>query len=245
MADYPATITTRAPGSAPPREPTPRAPRQRTSIAVRLVAGMLIVLGGLALADGAITLLWQEPISALIAKIHQGELSSDLLREEHAAPSPSERQALAGLASERRRISFLAGHPRTPGGQRQRGGPDRHPARSAPHSSSSRGPTRPTWRAVRGSIPKRLPRRRADDGRSPDIAPPSWRPSATSTRWGPARRILLRMPYAHFTYTVIGHRVVLPENVRAAVAASATSGWCSPPAHRCSVRPNGCWSTPA
>src|SRR4029077_17470557 len=30
-------------------------------------------------------------------------------------------------------------------------------------------------------------------------------------------RILLNMPYAHFTYTVVGKRVVAPTNVRAAV----------------------------
>jgi Sortase domain len=30
-------------------------------------------------------------------------------------------------------------------------------------------------------------------------------------------RILLNMPYAHLTYTVVGHRIVAPTNVEAAV----------------------------
>jgi sortase A len=217
VADYPATITTRAPGAAPAREPAPRAPRRRSSILLRRIAVMLILLGGLALADGAVTLLWQEPISALIAKIHQGELSSDLAREEQAAPSAPVRRALAGLATERRRISFLA----------------RAFERQAPNGSAVGRIVIPkigaSFVVVKGTDT-------ADLESGPGIYSETHFPGGGRTTviaghrttflapfrhidaLGPGSTIRLRMPYAHFTYTVIGHRVVQPGDVRAAVA---------------------------
>jgi sortase A len=217
VADYPATITTRAPKAAPPREPTPRARRPRSSIAVRLAAVVLIALGGLALLDGAITLLWQEPISALIAKIHQGELSSDLVREEQAPPSASERQALAGLATERRRISFLAGAL-----ERQAGNGSAVGRIVIPKIGASFVMVKGTDTADLESGPGIYSETQFPGGghttviaghRTTFLAPFRHIDALV-----PGSTIQLRMPYAHFTYTVIGHRVVQPENVRAAVA---------------------------
>ena len=61
----------------------------------------------------------------------------------------------------------------------------------------------------------------------------------------PGNHILLDMPYAHFTYTVIGQRVVSPTDVARAVAKSATAGSCCRPARRCSAPPNACSCTRA
>ena len=63
-----------------------------------------------------------------------------------------------------------------------------------------------------------LPRRRRHDR---DRRPPHHLPGAVPPHRRAARaasRILLNMPYAHFTYTVTGERVVAPTDVRAAVA---------------------------
>ena len=54
--------------------------------------------------------------------------------------------------------------------------------------------------------------------RSRGTARPIWPPSATSTTSSRATTSLLSMPYAHFTYTVTGQRVVAPTDVAAAVA---------------------------
>ena len=52
--------------------------------------------------------MWQEPITALYAKLRQDHLSGTLRKVERAAPTPLERRALAGASDERGRIAFLA-----------------------------------------------------------------------------------------------------------------------------------------
>jgi len=69
--------------------------------ALRSLALALILLGALALADAAVTLVWQEPFSALYAKLRQDHLSGVLRKEERAHPTPGERHALARLSSAR------------------------------------------------------------------------------------------------------------------------------------------------
>ena len=76
--------------------------------ALRALSTVLIVAGALMIADAGITLAWQEPVSALIARIEQDRLSGQLDRIERAGPSRVERRVLAALATERRRIEFLA-----------------------------------------------------------------------------------------------------------------------------------------
>lgn len=76
--------------------------------ALRAFSTVLIVAGALMIADAGVTLAWQEPVSALIARIEQNRLSGQLDRIERAGPSRVERRVLAALATERRRIEFLA-----------------------------------------------------------------------------------------------------------------------------------------
>jgi sortase A len=76
--------------------------------ALRGLSTVLIVAGALMLADAAITLAWQEPLSALLARIEQDKLADRLERIEHAPLSEVQRRALATLPSERRRVAFLA-----------------------------------------------------------------------------------------------------------------------------------------
>ena len=49
---------------------------------LRALSTVLIVAGVLMLADAGLTLVWQEPLSAVYAKIVQGQLGDDLRRLE-------------------------------------------------------------------------------------------------------------------------------------------------------------------
>ena len=49
---------------------------------------LLILAGVLAITDGVVTLLWQEPISALIAKLRQDDLNGQLRRSKRRRPRP-------------------------------------------------------------------------------------------------------------------------------------------------------------
>lgn len=75
---------------------------------LRACSTVLIVAGVLMIADAGLTLAWQEPVSALIARINQNRLSDQLDRIERGRPTPAQQRALASLASDRRRIAFLA-----------------------------------------------------------------------------------------------------------------------------------------
>ena len=68
----------------------------------------MMVAGTLLIADAVLTVVWQEPVTALLTKIRQGELGDDLRELERQAPSPSEREALAQLRESRARIAFRA-----------------------------------------------------------------------------------------------------------------------------------------
>lgn len=76
--------------------------------ALRAISTVLIVAGLLMVADAGVTLAWQEPVSALLARIEQDKLSGELDRIEQRGPTRVQRRVLAALPSQRRRIQFLA-----------------------------------------------------------------------------------------------------------------------------------------
>jgi sortase A len=82
--------------------------RDRVRSALRALSTVLIVSGTLMLADALLTVTWQEPVTAVIAKIRQDQLADDLAELRRSGPTPLEAEALAGLDGERRRIAFLA-----------------------------------------------------------------------------------------------------------------------------------------
>lgn len=86
--------------------PPPRSERRRR--AVRALSTVLIMIGALVLADAGLTLVWQEPVTALQTSLRQRGLRSDLRHLETASPTPIEARALAGLNDSRRRVAFLA-----------------------------------------------------------------------------------------------------------------------------------------
>lgn len=210
--------------------------RRRGQRALRLLSVVLIVLGVLVLADAGITLVWQEPLSALYAKFQQDELKSALRRIERAQPTAAERLRLRRL-TERRRILYLA----------------RRLRRQAPPGSAVGGIHIPridaNYVVVYGTGTEELEQ-------GPGIYTSQSYPGASfpglggttaiaghrTTFLAPFRhinelhrgdKILLDMPYAHFTYTVTGQHSVSPYDVTDAVRAVGYSrlvlSACTPP----------------
>lgn len=196
-----------------PFSPAPTRLRRR---APRLLAYVLIALGALALTDAAVTLVWQEPFTALYAKFRQDHLSGALHAMERAPTTAVERRALASLPDERARVAFLAGRLE----HRARDG-DAVGRIVIPRIDASYVVVKGTGTGELESGPgiyketnfPGVPGTTAIAGhRTTYLAP--FR-HIDSLRAG--NRILLNMPYAHFTYTVIGQSVVSPSDVRAAV----------------------------
>ena len=76
--------------------------------ALRALSTVFIVAGVMLLLDAGITLAWQEPVSAIYARITQDRLGGDLEDLEAAAPSALERRTLDRLATDERRLAFFA-----------------------------------------------------------------------------------------------------------------------------------------
>jgi len=197
---------------------TTRPQRRRTSRRVwRVLSIVLILVGTVALIDAGVTLVWQEPFSALYAKFRQDHLSGTLRAVERATPTPVERRALASLPDERRRVAFLASEL-----QRHAGDGSAVGRIVIPRIDAS-------YVVVKGTDTSDL-----ESG--PGIYPETNFPGVAGTtaiaghrttylapfrdinELSPGNHIFLNMPYAHFTYTVIGQRVVLPTDVSAAVS---------------------------
>jgi sortase A len=83
---------------------TPRAMRRLGHI----ISIALITAGVVLIAEVAITLAYEEPLSSIYGSIKQGEAASELKEIEAAYPASVDRDALAGADSERERIAILA-----------------------------------------------------------------------------------------------------------------------------------------
>src|SRR5277367_6077592 len=180
---------------------------------MRWLAVAMIAVGALALADGAVTLLWQEPISALIGKFRQDHLKGELKHVEAVQPSAAEEHALAGLTSERNRVAYLAARLQHAASNGSPIGRIVIPAIGASFvmvdgtdtSDLESGPgfyTATTFPGIDGTT-------LIAGHRTTYLAPFRHIDSLHS-----GEQIQLRMPYADFTYTVVGHRVVEPQNVK-------------------------------
>jgi sortase A len=74
---------------------------------LRTFSVVLIAAGALLLADAVVTLLWQEPLSALYGRIQQGKLEHKLAEIERAPLAAVDRRAIAKL-DQSRRLMFAA-----------------------------------------------------------------------------------------------------------------------------------------
>jgi sortase A len=76
--------------------------------ALRTISTVLILSGALLLLDAGMTVAWQEPVSALYARITQDRLGGDLKDLEQAEVTPVERRVLKKLKTPSHRTAFLA-----------------------------------------------------------------------------------------------------------------------------------------
>jgi sortase A len=185
------------------------APHTRRRRALRVLANVLIIGGALLLADAVLTVLWQEPVSALYAHVQQGRLQDRLTRLEAAPLAPVEKRAISRLRDDSTRLAFAArafarrSRPGDPigrirlksagiddvmvegtGGADLRSGPGHYPATPLPGQRGTVGVAghRTTYGA---------PFRHIDRAR-------------------PGDEITLSMPYGVFTYRVERTRIVAP-----------------------------------
>jgi sortase A len=179
---------------------------------LRLAAIVLGVAGVLALADGVLTLVWQEPISGLLAHFDQARLAKDLKRLESARATPAEERALAALPSDNARMAYFArelqrtaraGQPvariRIP-----RIGADFVVVAGTDEASLKKGPG-----VYAGTSLPGLPGTVGIAGHRTTYLAPFRRINELAK----GDRITLEMPYGLFSYTVLGHRIVSPNDV--------------------------------
>jgi sortase A len=177
--------------------------------ALRGISTVLIVAGLLMIADAGVTLAWQEPVSALLARIEQNKLSGRLDVIEAAPPTRVQRRVLAALATQRRRIAFLAREqrrtvhegdpigriaiPKIGGDFVVVQGTDAASLRKGPgHYPSTTFPGLPGTVAIAGHRTTYLaPFRKVDELKRGDA-------------------IVLTMPYGRFTYSVQRTQIVQP-----------------------------------
>ncbi len=86
--------------------PSPTRRRERVRRLLRAFSTVLIVSGAMLIADAGLTLVWQEPISAVYAKLQQHQLAGQLNDLENL--TDLQLRALQRLRTENRRIAFLA-----------------------------------------------------------------------------------------------------------------------------------------
>jgi sortase A len=191
------------------------------SRALRALSSALILVGVLALLDAGITLVWQEPLSALYATFQQDHLRGALRELERAKPSAPERVHLARIAGERRRVSYLAGELARRAKLGSAVGSIRIPRIGANFvmvygtgtEELEKGPGIYTQSTYPESHFPGLGGTTAIAGHRTTFLEPFRR--IAELRRGD--RILIDMPYAHFTYTVTGHRIVDPSDVAGAI----------------------------
>jgi sortase A len=205
-------FTARSPAQLERRRRTLRSRRQRW---LRSLSVLLIALGVLVLLDAGITLVWQEPLSALYAKFEQDHLQGTLRHIEQVRPSAAEERRLARL-SEERRIAYLALRLQ------------RRAALGSPVGAIHIPRIDANFVVVYGTSTSELEKGPGvyPDTHLPGVGDTTAIAGHRTTYLAPFRRInelhkgdviTLDMPYAHFTYTVTGKRIVYPTDVHAAV----------------------------
>jgi sortase A len=186
--------------------------RSSPSVARRLVrdvASVLIITGLLLLADAAVALLWQEPVTAVVALIKRGEIDKRFLSYHTNPLSSPDRRTLEQLTNARARIAFLATRE-----ERQvrtgdaigrivipRIGLSLLAVQGTGEASLEKGPGHYQMTTLPG-----LGRTVAIAGHRTTYLAPFRHIDALR----PGDKISLQMPYGRFVYTVQYHRIVSP-----------------------------------
>jgi sortase A len=174
---------------------------------IRDVSSVLILSGSLLVLDAGVTLLWQEPVTAVIGAIERSNLDKHL--EAQTSFTPLDQHALASLANMTERIALLArlDERRLAAGDAigridiPRIGADFDVVQGTDTSSLEKGPGHYPATALPG-----LDRTVAIAGHRTTYLAPFRRINELK----PGDPIVLNMPYARFTYVVQKTQVVLP-----------------------------------
>jgi sortase A len=186
--------------------------RTRPSVRRRLVrdvSSVLIITGLLLLADAAVTLLWQEPLTAVVAMIKRSEIDKRFLSFRTSPLSAVDSRMLGALQGAQRRVAFLAERE-----QRQvrtgdavgrivipRIGASMIVVQGTDEASLEKGPGHYSTSALPG-----LGQTVAIAGHRTTYLAPFRHIDALR----PGDQISLLMPYGRFVYTVQFHRIVSP-----------------------------------
>ncbi|HEV7495950.1 class E sortase [Baekduia sp.] len=190
----------------------PPARSERRRRVLRGLSAVLIASGLLVLADAVLTLVWQEPLTALQTTVRQHGLRGDLRHLEAEGSTRLEARALAGVADERRRVALLARSLQQ---------------RTAPGDAIGRlkiARLGADFVMVKGSDPSDLRKGPGtfDDSPLPGIGGTTAIAGHRTTYLAPFRhidrlkpgdRITVEMPYATFSYRVQRTRIVAPDAV--------------------------------
>lgn len=176
---------------------------------IRDFSYVLMISGALLLADAAVTLLWQEPLTAVVALIKRDSVDKRFLSYDRAPLSQVEQNALSSVRDEPARIAYLARQERKEIKTGDAIGTLQMPKLGA------------TYTVVQGTDTSSLEK---GPGHYPQTAFPGVGQTVAiaghrTTYLAPFRNInrldrgdtiVLTMRYARFTYTVQSHRVVPP-----------------------------------
>lgn len=178
---------------------------------LRTLATVLLAVGVLLVAEAVVTVLWQEPVTHVLARHEQARLADQLRSLRPRRPDPDERRAVVGLGDGRRRIAAMA----------------RALGRSAAPGSAVGELTLPRigrYVVAKGTDPSAL---RKGPGTYTGVGLPGVPGTAAiaghrTTYGAPFRhldrlrggdRILVDMPYARLTYRVERTRIVKPDDL--------------------------------
>jgi sortase A len=180
--------------------------------ALRTLSTIGMVSGLALLADALLTVVWQEPLTALVTKSRQHSLAADLRGLMAAGPTQAELAALARMPHESQRIAFLARSLQHRARQGQAVGRIRIPrmgidfvlVKGTDSDDLRRGP------GLYGDRP--FP---GDRGTVAIAGHRTWfqAPFRHIDRLRAGDAVRLDMPYAALTYTVEGHEVVSPREL--------------------------------
>ncbi len=176
---------------------------------VRDISWVLIIAGLLLVLDAGVTLVWQEPVTAVIALIKRSDIDKQYLSYQSAPLAPVERHALVGLPQLQQRISFLARREAQQVGTGDAIGQIAIPTLGASYTvvqgtdtaSLEEGPGHYPGTAFPG-----LGQTVAIAGHRTTYLAPFRQVNALK----PGDRIVLTMPYGRFTYDVQYTKIVLP-----------------------------------
>jgi sortase A len=176
---------------------------------IRDISSVLIISGLLLVIDAGVTLVWQEPVTAVVAMIKRDQIDKRFLSYHSAPLSPLDEHVLGALHTMDQRISFLARRE-----QRQvttgaaigrivikKIGASFDIVQGTDTSSLEKGPGHYPETALPG-----LGQTVAIAGHRTTYLAPFRHIDALT----PGDRIVLDMPYGKFTYVVQYHKIVLP-----------------------------------